>query len=655
MSLFEPNARPHSPYRLTPSQNDLPKNLALINMCEALHWDESKEHRDATEYTTRIIRTYRESAPGKFSYERLDWDLIPAPDRRCWDTPARRNQLCDLVKRETAGSRIDAVVVKDMLKQAVDRDLIEILSEAVGTDAEWYVSSKRWMPDWLPLLRKKKLQLMVVPEVAANEAIQKKQLGSWITKAGTPTKEAIRLVDGVRRASNAHHIVVLPGSLRALLYATRPTAGSDGNCFVQPEAVAEPEVPMGGSSIFFPAMIACLRHRFDPALSIEKKLGIALSAAHDWVTSEAQRVLDPKAWRPDPQSWSKNVTFNALRAAMLANPTNLDSHVGRVRSFDWATERRIWHEASSGAGVVRRDDRRMLHLWRAMVEVDDYINCNTYKQGVLRNLVTGVRAFASSPRHHFSCMMVARPGSGKTYLARQLAKTVGLRFLPFNITQMQSRTDILKCFDTITAAQSADRESRLLVFVDEVNADIDGSSVFGAFLAPLEEGAYVRDGHTFSIEPCAWIFADTTDPRKSQKSGKDSPAKGSDFVSRLTLPILNFTSGVSERDYSMENVYLGVALLRSEFSDVTQISEPVLSAFRLLPKKARPRDIKHFVERFQNIQAGKVTSVNVPRAAWPGDPKGKIQQRWQAELKRATQREQLIDIELNEDSGIVSM
>lgn len=81
-------------------------------------------------------------------------------------------------------------------------------------------------------------------------------------------------------------------------------------------------------------------------------------------------------------------------------------------------------------------------------------------------------------------MLIAAPGSGKTFLAKRLAQTAGLRFVPFNITQMRSKADLLECLDTIVATQAEEDDRQLMVFIDEINAKLENTEVYGAFLTP---------------------------------------------------------------------------------------------------------------------------------------------------------------------------
>jgi hypothetical protein len=168
-----------------------------------------------------------------------------------------------------------------------------------------------------------------------------------------------------------------------------------------------------------------------------------------------------------------------------------------------------------------------------------------------------------------------------------------------------------------------------------------------AFLTPLEDGTYVHSGRTFTIRPCVWVFAGTRQPNTSsatsvngRSAGSEPPEKGSDFVSRLTLGLINLTSNRKTKptkpakrkhaqpdNAGIEKVYLGVKMLRHEFPDVRSVSELVLRAFSELPEGTSVRDIKHFVRRFSYIQYGEVTARSVPDR-WPKDSKGRALAKW---------------------------
>jgi len=174
---------------------------------------------------------------------------------------------------------------------------------------------------------------------------------------------------------------------------------------------------------------------------------------------------------------------------------------------------------------------------------------------------------------------------------------------------MLSKNDILDCFDTIVTRKAQD-DQQLLVFFDEINACLNGHHVYDTFLAPLEDNVYVRGGKTFQIPPCAWLFAGTDNPAEHP----DKATKGSDFVSRLSIPPIDFKPEAGEEsDLNTERVYLGVSLLKQAFPDVKEVSEKVLRAFEFLRPDVDVRQIKHLVNSFSDVQHEKVLSRNIPR------------------------------------------
>lgn len=462
-----------------------------------------------------------------------------------------------------------------------------------------------------------------------------------MTRSGRPSREALETLEQLATDFLATRVVVLPVGFSVLAY---DTTAKGANVFVQPRELTDGQtVDLGGASILFPALVACLEHvRLTPRpQSLRTLLPVAVMTTLEWIKSESGRILAPKDWNPSPDEWKENRTFKVLQKAFRDGkrlPEAPPDWVGL--NMERATA--AWGEAhDSEVGVItaaeedspsRAHPTRRLELWRGMIEVDGYVCCEPKTRSALARLARGIQTFSKTPRHQASCLLVADPGSGKTFLARQLARAAKLEFLPFNITQMRSKGDVLECFDTIVAKQAENPNRRLLVFIDEINTSLDGTPVYGMFLTPLDDGHYVRNGRVFNIEPCMWVFAGTDHPshgRVHADGTRDEAAeKGSDFVTRLTLGDVDLSRQeqssdrpIKDRSAStrgLENVYLGATLLIEEFPDVRRMSELVLRAFWELPQHVRIRDLKHFVRRFRNIQYGQVTAQNVP-TEWPGD------------------------------------
>lgn len=74
----------------------------------------------------------------------------------------------------------------------------------------------------------------------------------------------------------------------------------------------------------------------------------------------------------------------------------------------------------------------------------------------------------------------------------------------------------------------------VFVFVDEINATLGSSLVYGAFLSALEAGNYMRRGRRFELKPCIWMFAGALE-NAGRSEGAEQKKKLDDFQSQLTM------------------------------------------------------------------------------------------------------------------------
>lgn len=136
----------------------------------------------------------------------------------------------------------------------------------------------------------------------------------------------------------------------------------------------------------------------------------------------------------------------------------------------------------------------------------------------------------------------------------------------------------------IAREQANKPERRVLVVVDEINALLDAAGVYGAFLAPLEQGIYVRRGRVFSLKPWVWIFAGTD----SEASKQPKSEKVSDFEERLTATVKLDYKSLKDRakdDRSKEDVRLKAKLEQAARS---QTAAAVADVGRWTSRAARP-------------------------------------------------------------------
>lgn len=575
-------------FKLTRNEPKIPSGVKLCNIYPLL----TKQEQEQV-CTTRIIRIYHSSKGGDIRYNRIDWELPSVS----FDKHKLEN-----IGRLELPEKVDAVVIKDLGKGVVSEELIEILV-AKYKEAKWFVSTKAWAPEWFAKLQEVDLRLLLIPQVAAQEAIREGKLSCWITRGGYIDSLAIGQIEEIIATVRNHHsllLVILPRGFSAIAYA--PTAGSIDkcDCVIQSEASLHPPmIPMGMASIFLPALITALLRKYDD-INLKEIIEKSLRHTYKWVKSQGERILKPEEWDP---------TTNIFMSDEDQNIGNDIIHFG-FKNILLSQEKEMWKESMKNVGVINND---RFELWRSMVEVDSYVCCVQEKRRELSKLIRGVeKYFSGEMNHHVGCMLIAAPGSGKTHLVRRLAESFNIKFLPFNITQMCDKSDIIKSFDTVITTQSQNRNIPILVFVDEINGKLNGEHVYDAFLAPLEDGIYIRDGMTFHIDPCLWIFSGTEDPRYLNDPDLVSE-KGSDFISRLTMGLMNIKETDGGDYQQIENVYLGVSLLRREFPDIRFITNKVFWAFQMMPVTIRARQLRHFIKSFKDIQYGVVSSKNVPK------------------------------------------
>ena len=186
---------------------------------------------------------------------------------------------------------------------------------------------------------------------------------------------------------------------------------------------------------------------------------------------------------------------------------------------------------------------------------------------------------------------------------------------------MLTRGELLHLFDDI-AARQANETMPIMVFVDEINAVLESDHVFSAFLAPLEDGAYLRHGRKVSLRPCVWIFVGTPEKGADLQSEYLRSDKYSDFLSRMTMfermdyAYLKGVYGKSglrrlEDVARLEQVYLGMALLRHYHPDLLLVEQQVIDLFHAISPDSNPaRLIRRRAAAVRNVRDGTIRAEN---------------------------------------------
>lgn len=309
-----------------------------------------------------------------------------------------------------------------------------------------------------------------------------------------------------------------------------------------------------------------------------------------------------------------------------------------------------WNDSSKGLGIVNSEEK--LQIWRGEGVLSNYISVGGQKRNKINDLVSDIATFYYDPfpQHPLSCFLIAAPGWGKSFLAKCLAKYFKMEYLEFSIAQMATSRDLINCLATLSSVQNR-TQNKALVFIDEINAQIEGNDVISLLLSPLWDGTFIIDGRSYRLNPAVWIFA-STEPLEDLVE----KIKGSDFASRLSGPIIQLDylgekEAFSKEDWAKikrivmledeeeyrnkmysadslyitkfknkssttiqtEQVYLMAKLLITKWGSINPIQKKVLDLFHDLLPINGIRSLEFFASKFEEIKEGKIVASNVPK------------------------------------------
>jgi ATPase family associated with various cellular activities (AAA) len=541
------------------------------------------------------------------------------------------------------------VVVKDLGKGTTTAALLEALHKTglVDRNTQWFISSKKFNPPYLDTLAAReeygRLRLLILPPMAIAQMEREgtippsgqpeRPIYKWFVGDEKPTAESLdRLEDFLEKngvaAPVAHHhgpekgpllVVAMPKGLSLLAVEGK---GKTRFGYYQPRTILDEvsEELSGRASMFFAALVSQIIQADSAEQGsavnpdADEMLEVALNASYNIVQSNI-RVLktfgeEPGSVRRNPEMPYDTSFMRYRRSESRGIGSSLAGLETRVLQFDWIEARDLWRRSRESTGIIIRDERRRssLEIWRAMDELDGYIEVVDSRRREIARLLMALKDYLHQPTaNSFSAMLIARPGSGKSFLVSKLAASLGMPSLLFNVTQLISRQNINTWFDAIASAQAKQRDSMHLVFFDEINAQVEGLNVYDLFLTVLSDGTYLRGGQLFKLDPCVWVFAGTAELRDTAPPESKEP----DFKNRLTLNrvSLDDEGGPAER---RSKIYHGALQLQLVNPDVKKISAQVLRAFYCLPEGTSNRKVQQLATAFRNIRYGEVRAENLP-------------------------------------------
>lgn len=514
-------------YALMPKTCDKEVRITLYNLLDPVNPYEEKDScflKDKEGTTIRVVRSYRFDGKKFKQLSRIDWE----PDKKDrWN----QSDIKEIMLRIKDNDEF-SVIIDDHNKDTVDATLIYELKFLHGKTKSWFIRTKNkniifgennvpWLEDF-----NQEIQLVALgPEISTRFY----PVGGLLTKDGKIARHAFEMINALiqthKKIDQDKEInirvknLILASDKLELIFVTK-ISGSNSEEINAEIYVWRPPRDFKNIELekinWTSAIFASLAYKLiipgrDTYLGILQK---AINNAHKHSGVNDPLILKSETKQTETEEWKE---------------INIETHE------EWKKLKEEWkefmHPVIKIVGGSNENNELQLQVWRACTDLPGYITCVEGKRESIKRIWEKMINFRMNPEVNKSCgiLLEADPGVGKTFLARRLAEELGFKSIQHDITQMVNREELLDLFDMVATEQAEKNYNGLVVFIDEINATLQGSNVYGAFLSPLEAGYYMRRGVKFNLKPCIWIFAGT----RVEKENKEE--KLEDFMSRLSL------------------------------------------------------------------------------------------------------------------------
>ncbi len=324
-------------------------------------------------------------------------------------------------------------------------------------------------------------------------------------------------------------------------------------------------------------------------------LAHATATASAWVDLSSIQETWNKAWdagREAPFCLDLPVPTSAPNLSIPKASTIADG-LEKERShatFPACIERNILNlgTAECGLGKVRiANPSRRREVMRFVRRINEYLERNT------------------SSARPFNCILAAKPGTGKSFLLKQL-ETSSVRFYEVNVAQFASPSEFMAELARIASRADPQR----IIMIDEADTKLGGHHIYSLLLAPLWDGTVMHRGEKLElgkhfVSVLVTSTCDTpADFRQSLRRAKFE--KGPDLESRLSGADLTLTapSGAdpevpleAQKNLDADYAVLIASMVRRCYPQVRWVCRAFLDL--LYEKNLKPRDLEYALLRLE--------------------------------------------------------
>lgn len=507
-----------------------------------------------------------------------------------------RREICAVVISDYDRGVVTEETIRALIKLFEEKDP-EKPREKLHKKPAFFVRSKKEIPEWVPELIENDFEIaLMMSDFQLARRIEGERRWWYGRRPGRASLELLRALtnpggNGDDEAPRLGGKRLAPRAA-VLLGDNTVIAQSGEDCFcIDNDNRPTHAINITRSTTFYASLIAQMLPTVGTNIGTKKFYKIC-HAARDAAYAWSGRLT--KSLEKDSYLLFDMTRIDALRG-YNADKIRIDENTPIVKKEDVSKE---WRQSSSGLGLVkptdgkRKRERKQLQLWRGESSLSGYICVGPKKRKDINRLLSSLSEFVgtSEPPHQFSSLITGAPGWGKSFLARCLAEKYNMVFREYSVAQMVTANDFAECLAMIVSEQNK-TQRRLLIFIDEVNAQIEGNYILGMLLGPLWGGSFVYNSKIYTIDPAAWLFASTGTIDSMQEM-----VKGSDFASRLTGPIIQLGGELS--DLKVE-VPVKNPRARIEENDGEETSKPTEPEY-VLEERTILQDIRERLNTLEN-------------------------------------------------------
>lgn len=137
-----------------------------------------------------------------------------------------------------------------------------------------------------------------------------------------------------------------------------------------------------------------------------------------------------------------------------------------------------------------------------------YTTANPVQAIELRGAVDQLkRHFGRRSPRPLNSMLLGGPGSGKTYLAKQLRDATLAEFREFNLSQFHHPSEILECFVQVGEWLKANPTGNILVLFDEFDVRVGSVAAIQFLIQPMYDGEIKVGGSILEFKRAAFLFS----------------------------------------------------------------------------------------------------------------------------------------------------